>query len=281
MDPLGLAALGAGGIFLVLWYVSSTSGRQRHTEETTRRFTTMVDDKPRQHRDLPAPVARDVPAELVRALPIRLDEAAVRQCVTDNLTLFRAADSLFGKFMIALRDRYHTRWEVEMLDRIEQKLAAEVRVMEAGTHHAAVRGTLQERTRTEILQTKTQHLQAQSDYAKVQSEAPHARRVTELEGENRVLKAQLDNEALKRQLADARDKKEDAPKEKRSFAEQQKEQLSRLVEQAEARISSLIEFYRFCDEVAARCKEANLKPKDEAYEHIMNLLDGIRERLTK
>ena len=158
------------------------------------------DDNAERARTAPVRVARDLSTRWVGQLPPTLDEAAIDDCVSTHLKLFHASNSLLQGFFLALHDRYHTALELQMLERLEQKLAARVRAMEAGVLYDATLGTLQERTETKIFETRTQHEKARQDYEKAQSDGPQLGRLNDLEMENKLLKAQLENEQLKGKL---------------------------------------------------------------------------------
>jgi hypothetical protein len=146
-------------------------------------------------------------AAAVERLPPSFDRRAVEDCLTTHLDAFRASDSLFKEFMIALRARYHTRWELQLLKELKDTLNARIDAMEAGITYNVTRATHQEQTDTKIIQARTAYERARQEYAKVQSEAPHTERLSALEADNKVLAAQLANEALKRKLS-GKDKRE-------------------------------------------------------------------------
>lgn len=281
MDWVALALIGGGVLFLALWRDSANADRKTLTQSITPELAMNKDDD----ESPPARPATTLPARLTSSLPQKLDSRLIEQRVAENLAVFQNTEGLFDAFLINLRDRYRSRWELEMLDRIEQKLERQVRVMELGSHHDAVRRTLQQRTDTEIMRTQVDHSKAQQELEAVRASGLASQELSKMEADNRLLEERIRNQELKRKLDAVKQPEKraepDDPRLKRSFADKQKEELRRMVEEAEARINGLLEFNRFVDEVTARCAAANLTPGNDAYEHIMNMLDGIRERLTK
>jgi len=199
-DPLTLGLLVVGSLFLALWYGARglhDQNQQRHIVRELLQMPSSDDKKPANQQPLPS---ANLPARLTRDLPVKIDEQWVERRVLENLDLFRGTSGLLEAFLFTLRDRYHSRWELEILQRVEQKLAAQVRVMEAGADHAAMRRTLRERTETKILETRTRHEQARQDYERTQAGAPHSQGLAATEAENRLLEAALRNRELKRRL---------------------------------------------------------------------------------
>lgn len=204
MDPLTLGLLAVGGVFLVLWRQSQKAYNNREQHRITKGLVDMDNDYsgsgPRQ------PATPNLPAVLTSDMPRQVDEGWVERRVMQNLDLFRNSDSLLEAFLLNLRDHYHSKWELQMLDRVEQKLRKQISVMEAGATHAATRRTLWERTETEILQTRTTHENARQDYQKATARSAESVRLAELEAENMRLKAEKENRELKEALADKPDR---------------------------------------------------------------------------
>lgn len=199
MDPLTLGLLAAGGVFLVLWRQSQKAYNNREQNRITKGLVDMDNDSsgPRQR----PPATPNLPAVLTSDMPRQVDQGWVERRVMQNLDLFRNTDNLLEAFLLNLRDHYHSKWELQMLDRVEQKLRKQISVMEAGATHAATRRTLWERTETEIWQTKTQHENARQEYQKATARSAENVRLAELEAENMRLKAEKDNRELKEALA--------------------------------------------------------------------------------
>lgn len=202
-DPITLGALAIGIFFLALWYGADRQRRDDGARRIVGRLITMPGDDSRDGTG-------GLPAVLVRDLPQHLDERWVERRVLQNVELFRATTGLLEAFLFNLRDRYRSQWELEMLTRVEAKLEAQVRVMEKGAHHAAVRRTLYERTETEIFETRTKHFEAKETHEKAQRRSAHSQHTAELEAEhdrleaeNKVLEARLRQQQLRRKLGDA------------------------------------------------------------------------------
>lgn len=208
-DPITAGALGLGVLFLILWYTTETRRRATRLKRTVGSLTKMTDDDHDDDQRASSGIG-GLPALLMSDLPPRLDEEWVERRVMQNIEVFRATDGLLEGFLFNLRDRYRSRWELEMLERVEKKLAAQVRVMELGAHHAAVRRTLHERTETEMFETRTKHFDAKEALERAQSRSEHVQRkakidaeIEELESDNRLLKARQENQRLRRQVDDA------------------------------------------------------------------------------
>lgn len=210
LDPITIGALVIGGVFLLLWLTTETRRRTKSTERTARRLVPMDEDD--------APPTGGLPAVLVRDLPAELDERWVERRVMQNIDLFGKTNGLLEAFLFTLRDRYRSKWELEMLSRLENKLDAQVRVMEKGAHHAAVRRTLFQRTETEVFESRARHLEAKETYEKVQGRSAHSQRTAELDAEhasldaeNKVLEARLRQQQLQRRLGESERTRDEKP----------------------------------------------------------------------
>ena len=207
-DPLALGALALGAVCLVLWYTSEQSQRGRERTRTLRRVTEMTDKHRRgdatSNRTAPAPIeGRGLPVQLIAGLPPELDTRDVSP-VVENLLLFRESKDTIERFVIYLRDRYHSRWEIKILENIKNKFDAESAAIEA----AGKRHSVRDRTATEIATATLDRQRKERELEDFKHTAPHDRErsTTEaqaraLEEKNRLLKAQLQHDKLKRQAA--------------------------------------------------------------------------------
>jgi hypothetical protein len=212
-DPLTLGALALGAVCLLLWYTLDESHRHRQAKDLTRRVTRMVHDKTKRSRGVAAVGGADLPARLLGTLPSHLDARDV-DTVVENLLLFRNSPDTLSRFFIYLRDRYHSRWELSILENITQKFNAEVAAMEA----AAKRHTIPDRVATEVATARLERQRKERELADYQHTAPHDRQRTitaaqasALDAENQLLKARAENAKLKRQLAGDRDGEKMSP----------------------------------------------------------------------
>lgn len=274
-DPITLGAFAVGAVFLILWY-SAASHRDQH--HVTRELLNMS----KSHK-----LATDDVTEIdriVRALPedVRPDQLAHR--LGRDLHAFQQSESLAEQFLLQLRQRFSAKWDAQMLRRAAEVVHAETSFMEALLGHEVLRSTAKVQRDTKVLQAEIARLNAEHEHEKLRRAAgTHTRNLdreeelADLDHRSKILQKQLELANLESQVDKVKNPL--PPREKASAAERSAQEFARLIEDANARINSLIEFYRFAGEIDQRSRQTGLKPGDHEYEHIMNLLEAIRQRL--
>lgn len=156
-----------------------------------------------------SPIARGL-VPLLRDLPARLDPDDIEHRVRENQAIFEGTPDLFRRFFLALRDRFHTKIELEMLDRAEVRLRKLIDVR-AVFEDAYVQGkTSKNRTERRILEEESSRLAVEHTH-QVQIEANKtSRKLAALRAENELLEAQIANEQLQRKIGQAKQPPADA-----------------------------------------------------------------------
>ena len=173
-DQLTLALGGIGAVFLLMWYGSRALERRREINRLVKGVPAMAD-------------SRNPGDNLMADLPAKLDERWLTQRVEENLAVFRETPDLFNQWLITLRDRYRTPWELEILDNAEKKLHKQIRIMKLGAEHAAVRRTMWDQTETHMDNIKTDRLEAGMRYQAAKARSGVSSRTATAGAKNELL----------------------------------------------------------------------------------------------
>lgn len=212
-DPLTLWLVLVGAVALALWYGSRHRERRRDSDHLVKGAPAMAhsaDD--RTDRDL------------MVNLPARLDEHWLTSRVSENIELFRSSDSLLERWLLALRDRYSTPWDLQILRNAREKLQEQIALMNVAVQHRVTVRTMSERVQTGVLEQETNLFNARVTHDEAEARADGRVKTAALKADNEALTEEAVRAELKQRRAAAEKASRDlkappAPPQKPSRAE--------------------------------------------------------------
>jgi hypothetical protein len=101
---------------------------------------------------------------LTTNLPATLDTRWLTQRIEENIQVFRQTPALFEQWLLTLRSRYRTSWEIEILGHAAQILKQQIEVMNIGVQHKVRSQTMEDDVHSGVFEAKTRRLQAEGNY---------------------------------------------------------------------------------------------------------------------
>lgn len=218
----------------------------------------------------------------IRGVPATADSKGVVEQAREDVEIYGSSGSMVERYLLKVRNKYTSQWDREMLEDAEKLVRSETSLGKALQERETFRRTATIETDTSVLKAENARLFARQENQKLaRSMVDHEQQLrlqAELEAKNhrrQLLEAELRIAELEQSLK-AVSQQQEAPL---SAEEKKKREITRWFKNVSATIENLVEWAQFAGNVERELATANVEPGSDTYEHAMNLLDALRQRI--